>query len=225
MIRMHGIIRTYDTGKVQVHALRGIDLEIRENEFVSIMGPSGSGKSTLMNIAGCLDVPTSGNYYLEGELVSRFHPNRLAEIRNARIGFVFQNFNLLNYATVYENVELPLVFAGASSRKRRERVTELLERIGLGDRMEHLPAELSGGEMQRVAIARSLANNPSIILADEPTGNLDSATGAEIVDLFEELWKQGHTIVMITHDDQISARTQRIIRLRDGMIVNDGKAG
>jgi len=223
MIRMKSIWRVYDTGKVKVEALRNIDLFIEPNEFISIMGPSGSGKSTLMNIIGCLDVPTGGNYALEGKEVSKLHPNQLAEIRNRQMGFVFQNFNLLNYASVYENVELPLIFAGLSSRKRRKRVEEMLERVGLSERRSHLPSELSGGEMQRIAIARALTNNPSIILADEPTGNLDSATGREIIDIFEELWKQGNTVVMITHDPEISRRTKRIIRLKDGMIDNDQK--
>lgn len=223
MIRMKSIWRVYDTGKVKVEALRDIDLLIQPNEFISIMGPSGSGKSTLMNIIGCLDVPTGGNYALEGKEVSKLHPNQLAEIRNRKMGFVFQNFNLLNYASVYENVELPLIFAGFSSRKRRKRVEEMLDRVGLVERRNHLPSELSGGEMQRIAIARALANNPSIILADEPTGNLDSTTGKEIINIFEELWRQGNTVVMITHDPEISRRTKRIIKLKDGMIENDEK--
>jgi putative ABC transport system ATP-binding protein len=221
MIRMKSIWRVYDTGKVKVEALRNIDLFIQPNEFISIMGPSGSGKSTLMNIIGCLDVPTGGNYSLEGKEVSKLHPNQLAEIRNRKMGFVFQNFNLLNYASVYENVELPLIFAGLSFRKRRKRVESMLDKVGLTERRNHLPSELSGGEMQRIAIARALANNPSIILADEPTGNLDSTTGREIINIFEELWRQGNTVVMITHDQEISRRTKRIIRLKDGMIEND----
>ena len=223
MIRMKSIWRVYDTGKVKVEALRDIDLLIQPNEFISIMGPSGSGKSTLMNIIGCLDVPTGGNYALEGKEVSKLHPNQLAEIRNRKMGFVFQNFNLLNYASVYENVELPLIFAGLSFRKRRRRVEEMLDKVGLTERRNHLPSELSGGEMQRIAIARALANNPSIILADEPTGNLDSTTGKEIINIFEELWRQGNTVVMITHDPEISSRTKRIIKLKDGMIENDEK--
>jgi putative ABC transport system ATP-binding protein len=221
LIRMKDLWRVYDTGKVKVEALRNIDLVIAENEFISIMGPSGSGKSTLMNIIGCLDVPTGGNYALEGKEVSKLHPNQLAEIRNRKMGFVFQNFNLLNYASVYENVELPLIFAGLGSRKRKRRVEEMLEKVGLGERRNHLPSELSGGEMQRIAIARALANDPSIILADEPTGNLDSITGGDIINIFEELWRQGNTVVMITHDHEISRRTKRIIRLKDGMIEND----
>jgi putative ABC transport system ATP-binding protein len=220
MIHMKAIKKIYSTGKVDVEALRGIDLEVEKNEFISIMGPSGSGKSTLMNIMGCLDTPTSGEYYLEGEKVQTKSPNQLAEIRNAKIGFVFQNFNLLPYATAFENVEVPLVFKGVSSRQRKKRAEELLDRVGLKDRMDHKPTELSGGEMQRVAIARALANQPSIILADEPTGNLDSVSGKEIVDLFEDLCKQGHTIVVITHDQEISVRTKRIIKLRDGTVVD-----
>lgn len=220
MISMQKIRKVYSTGKVDVEALRGIDLEIDENEFVSIMGPSGSGKSTLMNLMGCLDTPTSGEYFLEGKKVGNLGPNQLAEIRNQKIGFVFQNFNLLPYATAFENVEVPLIFAGIPSRKARKKVEELLEKVGLKDRTSHKPTELSGGEMQRVAIARALANEPRLILADEPTGNLDSISGKEIVDLFEQLWKQGHTIIVITHDNEISNRTQRIIKLKDGMVFD-----
>ena len=220
MIHMKAIKKIYSTGKVDVEALRGIDLKVEKNEFISIMGPSGSGKSTLMNIMGCLDTPTSGEYYLEQEEVQTLNPNQLAEIRNQKVGFVFQNFNLLPYATAFENVEVPLIFKGVSLRKRRKRSEELLERVGLKDRMDHKPTELSDGEMQRVSIARALANEPSIILADEPTGNLDSVSGKEIVDLFEDLWKQGHTIIVITHDQEISTRTKRIIKLRDGMVVD-----
>jgi putative ABC transport system ATP-binding protein len=220
MINMQKIRKVYSTGKVDVEALRGIDLEIDENEFVSIMGPSGSGKSTLMNLMGCLDTPTSGEYFLERKKVGNLGPNQLAEIRNQKIGFVFQNFNLLPYATAFENVEVPLIFAGIPSRKARKRVEELLEKVGLKDRASHKPTELSGGEMQRVAIARALANEPRLILADEPTGNLDSISGKEIVDLFEQLWKQGHTIIVITHDNEISNRTQRIIKLKDGMVFD-----
>lgn len=220
MISMRKIRKIYSTGKIEVEALRGIDLEIEENEFVSIMGPSGSGKSTLMNLMGCLDTPTSGEYYLDGRKVENLNPNELAEIRNQKIGFVFQSFNLLPYATAFENVEVPLIFAGAPSRKRKSRVEELLEKVGLRERGEHKPTELSGGEMQRVAIARSLANQPRLILADEPTGNLDSSSGSEIIRLFNDLAQQGHTIVVITHDNEISRRTQRIIKLRDGMIVD-----
>lgn len=217
---MKAIRKIYSTGKVEVEALKRIDLQVDKNEFISIMGPSGSGKSTLMNIIGCLDTPTSGEYYLDGEKVQTLNPNQLAEIRNQKIGFVFQNFNLLPYATALENVEVPLIFKGVSSRKRRKRAEELLDKVGLKERMVHKPTELSGGEMQRVSIARALACEPSLILADEPTGNLDSISGGEIVDLFEDLWKQGNTIVVITHDTEISRRTQRIIKLRDGIVVD-----
>jgi putative ABC transport system ATP-binding protein len=220
MINMRKIRKVYSMGKVEVEALREIDLEIAENEFVSIMGPSGSGKSTLMNLMGCLDTPTSGEYFLDGQKVENLGSNQLAEIRNQKIGFVFQNFNLLPYATALENVEMPLIFGGVTTRKRKKRAEELLDKVGLKDRADHKPTELSGGETQRVAIARSLANQPRLILADEPTGNLDSASGSEIIRLFEELAKQGHTIIVITHDTEISRRTQRIIKLRDGLIVD-----
>jgi putative ABC transport system ATP-binding protein len=220
MISMRNIRKVYSTGKVEVEALKRIDLEIGENEFVSIMGPSGSGKSTLMNLMGCLDTPSSGEYFLDNQKVENLNPNQLAEIRNQKIGFVFQSFNLLPYATAIENVEMPLIFAGVTSKKRRKRAEDLLEKVGLKERGEHKPTELSGGEMQRVAIARSLANQPRLILADEPTGNLDSASGSEIIRLFDELAQQGHTIVVITHDNEISRRTQRIIKLRDGLIVD-----
>ncbi len=220
MIDMRGIRKVYSMGKVELEALRGIDLQIGENEFVAIMGPSGSGKSTLMNLMGCLDTPTSGEYFLEGQKVESLSPNELAEIRNKKVGFVFQNFNLLSYATAFENVEVPLIFGGVPTRKRKKRAMELLERVGLGERADHRPTELSGGEMQRVAIARALANKPRIILADEPTGNLDTGSGKEIINLFEELGKQGHTVVVITHDHGIAERTHRIIKLRDGMIVD-----
>jgi putative ABC transport system ATP-binding protein len=220
MISMRNIRKVYSTGKLEVEALRQINLEIRENEFVSIMGPSGSGKSTLMNLIGCLDTPSSGEYFLDGQKVESLSSNELAEIRNRKIGFVFQSFNLLAYATAIENVEVPLIFAGVPSRKRRKRAEELLEKVGLKDRADHKPTELSGGEMQRVSVARALACQPRLILADEPTGNLDSVSGGEIVDLFRELSRQGHTVVVITHDNEISKRTERIIRLRDGIIVD-----
>lgn len=220
MIEMRRVKKIYTTGKVNVEALRGIDLIIGKNEFISIMGPSGSGKSTLMNLIGCLDTPTEGEYHLEGMKVADLDPNRLAEIRNKKIGFVFQNFNLLAYATAFENVEIPLIFKGESYKSRKKRGEELLEKVGLKDRMDHRPTELSGGEMQRVSIARALACDPSIILADEPTGNLDSVSGREIIDIFVDLWKQGHTIAVITHDTEISSRTQRIIKLRDGRVVD-----
>ena len=221
MVKLTGVSKIYDTGKVKVEALRGIDLEVRRGEFLTLVGPSGSGKSTLMNILGCLDVPSEGTYEFDGQRVDRLPVNQLAELRNRSVGFVFQNFNLLPYSTALENVELPLVFRGLGARERRARAIELLERIGLGDRMEHKATELSGGQMQRVAIARALANNPPLILADEPTGNLDTASGREIVDLFEELWKAGHTIMIITHDPNLPMRTERTIHLRDGRL-DDG---
>jgi putative ABC transport system ATP-binding protein len=220
MIDMKSIRKVYSMGKVEVAALKGVDLVVGENEFISIMGPSGSGKSTLMNLMGCLDTPTSGEYFLDGQKVESLSPNELAEIRNKKVGFVFQNFNLLPYATAFENVEVPLIFGGVPTKKRKQRAMELLGRVGLADRADHKPTELSGGEMQRVAIARALVNNPRLILADEPTGNLDSGSGAEIIKLFEELGKQGHTIIVITHDKEIARRTQRIIKLKDGMIAD-----
>jgi len=220
MIDMRKIWKVYSTGRVEVEALRGIDLVIGENEFVSVMGPSGSGKSTLMNLMGCLDTPSSGEYFLEGQKVESLSPNELAEIRNKKVGFVFQNFNLLPYATAFENVEVPLIFGGVASRKRRKRAMEFLDKVGLADRADHKPGELSGGELQRVAIARALVNQPRLILADEPTGNLDTGSGQEIINLFEELGRQGHTVVVITHDHSIAERTHRIIKLRDGMIVD-----
>lgn len=219
MIKMNGIRKSYATGKVAVEALKGLDLELKSGEFVSIVGPSGSGKSTLMNIVGCLDTPSEGEFYLDGERVDRFNGNQLAEVRNRKIGFVFQNFNLLPYATAYENVELPMIFAATPQKERKETVTRLLSRVGLGDRMDHKPTELSGGEMQRVAIARALANSPKLILADEPTGNLDSHSGSEIMSIFEELWQSGTTILMITHDPNVAKRTKRTILIKDGLIV------
>jgi len=204
---------------MEVEALRGIDLTIGEREYVAIVGPSGSGKSTLMNLIGCLDTPTAGEYHLSGERVAGLDRNRLAEIRNRRIGFVFQNFNLLPYATALENVELPLLFAGVGTNERRERASAILERVGLGDRMLHRPTELSGGQMQRVAIARALVNKPAIVLADEPTGNLDSTSGHGIVGLFEELHASGQTIVIITHDPEVARLARRRVEVRDGLVV------
>ncbi len=222
MIKMDQIKKIYGTGHAQVAALKNIDLEIKENEFVGLVGPSGSGKSTLMNIMGCLDVPSSGEYYFEQEPVAGFNHNKLAEIRNRKIGFVFQNFNLLPYATAFENVEIPMIFMGMRAKSRKSRAMELLDKVGLKGRAHHKPSELSGGEMQRVAIARSLANNPRLILADEPTGNLDTKSGDEILAIFEDLWKQGHTLVVITHNPYISERAQRVIHLIDGTIENNG---
>jgi putative ABC transport system ATP-binding protein len=224
MIRMRGIRKVYSTGRVEVEALRGIDLEIAAGEYVAVVGPSGSGKSTLMNLLGCLDTPSAGEYVLSGEAVAGLDRNRLAEIRNRHIGFVFQNFNLLPYATALENVELPLLFAGAGGQQRRERAAAMLARVGLQDRLDHKPTELSGGQMQRVAIARALVNRPALVLADEPTGNLDSASGHAIVDLFGELHGAGQTIVMITHDQGIAKLASRIVQIRDGLIVEDRPA-
>jgi len=225
LIELEGVRKVYRTGVVEVEALRGIDLRIRPNEFLSIVGPSGSGKSTLMNIVGCLDMPTSGSYRLLGEEVGGFSGDRLAEIRNRRVGFVFQNFNLLPLISAYENVEMPLLFKGLRSAERAERVEQLFGLVGLSDRMKHKPTELSGGEMQRVAIARALACDPDIILADEPTGNLDSGAGKDIVHLFEELWAKGHTLVIITHDMFIAKRTRRVVHLHDGRIQADDAVG
>jgi putative ABC transport system ATP-binding protein len=223
MIQMTAIRKVYSTGRMEVAALKGVDLTIGNNEYVSIVGPSGSGKSTLMNLIGCLDTPTSGTYMLSGDNVAVLDRNQLAEVRNKRIGFVFQSFNLLPYATALENVALPLLFAGVSDKKRNERAKEMLERVGLGDRMDHKPTELSGGQMQRVTIARALANPPAIILADEPTGNLDSASGHAIADLFGELHAAGQTIVMITHDSGLAKIASRSVHIRDGEIVDDSR--
>ncbi len=218
VIQMKGITKAYNTGKVKVEALKGIDLSVEQGEFVAIVGPSGSGKSTLMNLIGCLDTPTGGEYSLQGEQVSGLGRDQLADIRNRRIGFVFQNFNLLPQITAYENVEMPLMFGGRSRKERKARVTELMDRVGLADRMHHKPTELSGGQMQRVAIARALAMNPDIILADEPTGNLDTSSGTDILSLFEELWKQGTTMLIITHDPAMAKRAPRTVEIRDGLV-------
>jgi len=224
VILMEGITKIYDTGKVKVEALRGIDLKVREGEFLSIVGPSGSGKSTLMNLVGCLDTPSGGAYHLRGEAVAGLSRERLVDIRNRRIGFVFQNFNLLSHISVAENVEMPLLFGGLPRRQRRERVSELLERVGLADRGEHKPTELSGGQMQRVAVARALAMDPDILLADEPTGNLDTSAGGDIMSLFQDLWEQGRTVLVITHDPALARRTARTVELRDGRITGGAEA-
>ena len=218
IIEMEAVRKVYATGSVAVEALKGIDLKIAKGEFVAIVGPSGSGKSTLMNVVGCLDTPTSGTYRLAGEDVSTLSRDALADVRNRRVGFVFQSFNLLPGISAFENVEMPLVFGGVAQRKRRERVRELLSRVGLEDRMEHKPTELSGGQMQRVAIARALAMEPDVVLADEPTGNLDSSAGGDIMALFTELWSQGRTLVVITHDLSLARRAGRVVEVRDGRI-------
>jgi len=221
VILTHHLAREYQMGAEVVHALRGVDIQIKKNEFVACMGPSGSGKSTLMNLIGCLDTPTSGEYWLNGQKVSDLSDDELARIRNKEIGFVFQTFNLLPRADALHNVELPLIYAGMSAKERRERAQRSLQQVGLGDRMDHRPNELSGGQRQRVAIARALVNAPSILLADEPTGNLDSATGNEIMALFQELHDSGQTIVLVTHEHDIAAHARRQIHLLDGKIERD----
>ena len=221
VIQIRDLTRVYDMGAEKVHALRGVSVEIRRNEYVAIMGPSGSGKSTLMNVIGCLDTPTAGEYWLNGQEVSRMPDDALARVRNREIGFVFQTFNLLPRASALQNVELPLVYGGVAARTRRERARAALGRVGLADRMDHRPNELSGGQRQRVAIARALVNEPAILLADEPTGNLDSATSEEIMRVFETLHAQGQTVIMVTHEAEIAAHAERIVVLRDGRIGSD----
>jgi putative ABC transport system ATP-binding protein len=221
VILAHKLTREYDMGSEVVRALRGVDLQIRRNEYVAVMGPSGSGKSTLMNLIGCLDTPTAGEYWLNGQKVSDLADDDLARIRNKEIGFVFQTFNLLPRASALHNVELPLIYAGLGSRERRERAVQALGRVGLADRMDHKPNELSGGQRQRVAIARALVNNPSILLADEPTGNLDSTTSQEIMAVFRELHAQGQTVVVVTHESDIAAHAARVVTLRDGLVATD----
>ena len=221
LIRLQGVRKLYDMGAEQVRALNGVDLEVERGEYVAIMGPSGSGKSTLMNLLGCLDTPSEGSYVLNGTAVEKLDDEELAAIRNREIGFVFQTFNLLARTDALQNVELPLIYSGVPRRERRERALEALRRVGLGDRVHHQPNELSGGQRQRVAVARALVNSPSILLADEPTGNLDSATSTEIMGLFDELHRAGNTVILVTHELDIAAHAERRILLRDGRVVAD----
>ena len=224
IVLMDGIRKVYDTGKVKVEALKGVTFTIKKGEFVAIVGPSGSGKSTLMNLIGCLDTPTSGVYRLGGEVVAGLSRDQLADVRNRRVGFVFQSFNLLPQISSQENVEMPMLFGGVPPKERRARAAELLAKVGLGDRLDHKPTELSGGQMQRVAVARALAMTPDLLLADEPTGNLDSTSGGDIMGLFTELWSAGGTLVVITHDMTLARRASRIIEVHDGRILKDSAA-
>ncbi|MEX0769264.1 MAG: ABC transporter ATP-binding protein [Balneolaceae bacterium] len=223
VIQIRDLKRIYQMGNTEVRALNGVSFDVKRNEYIAIMGPSGSGKSTLMNMIGCLDTPSEGEYILNGNNVSELEDSELAEVRNREIGFIFQTFNLLPRTDCLSNVELPLIYAGIKSKERIARATETLNKVGLGDRLDHKPNELSGGQRQRVAIARALVNNPSILLADEPTGNLDSKTGQEILHLFEELYKAGNTILLVTHEEEIAEHARRVIRLRDGVIESDDR--
>ncbi len=225
MIRFDNIERTYRMGAETIYALRAVDLTIQRNEYTAVMGPSGSGKSTMMNVIGCLDSPTAGSYWLNGQLVSKMNDKQLAQTRNRDIGFVFQTFNLLPRTTALHNVEVPLIYSGMKRRERQEKARWALETVGLADRARHRPSELSGGQRQRVAVARALVTEPSILLADEPTGNLDSVSSREIMSLFERLHRDGNTIITVTHEQEIAEHAQRIIRLRDGAIVGDGPPG
>ena len=221
LIRVQDVWKTYQVGDQQVHALRGLSLDVEKGEYTALMGPSGSGKSTLMNMLGCLDTPTSGKYHLAGEDVGTLDDDALADIRNRRIGFVFQTFNLMPRYTALENVALPMVYAGLGAAERTARAQEVLHQVGLGDRMDHRPNELSGGQRQRVAVARALVNRPDLLRADEPTGNLDTKTSIEIMALFEEIHAAGNTVIIVTHEEDIAAHTHRIVRLRDGVVSND----
>jgi putative ABC transport system ATP-binding protein len=223
IIDIRNITKIYRIGTEEVHALRGISVRIDTNEYIALMGPSGSGKSTMMNIIGCLDTPTSGEYFFEDQDVARLTDDDLADIRNRKIGFVFQNFNLIPRSDIFHNVELPMIYGGFSAQERKKKTLEAIEKVGLADRARHKPNELSGGQRQRVAIARALVNNPSIILADEPTGNLDSKTGEEIMKVFEDLYKSGQTIILVTHEEDIASHARRVVRLKDGMIEVDEK--
>jgi putative ABC transport system ATP-binding protein len=225
LIEITDLVKVYDMGATQVRALDGVSLNVERGEYIAIMGPSGSGKSTLMNLIGCLDTPTSGGYRLNGQSVNELDDNALAHIRNKEIGFVFQTFNLLPRTSALENVEVPLIYAGVSRHDRHLRARTTLETVGLADRAHHQPSELSGGQRQRVAIARALVNSPSLLLADEPTGNLDSRTGAEIMQLFDELNARGNTIVLVTHEEDIAAHAHRFVRLRDGQVLEDRRRG
>ncbi|HEX2924735.1 MAG TPA: ABC transporter ATP-binding protein [Ruminiclostridium sp.] len=224
MIQISNMCKIYEMGDNSIYALNNVSLHISKHEFVAIVGPSGSGKSTLMNMLGCLDVPTSGNYVLDGHEVSKLNDSQLAEIRNQKIGFIFQGFNLLKKLTAIENVELPLIYQGVGHKERHRRSVEALEMVGLGERIYHTPNELSGGQQQRVAIARALVSNPPLILADEPTGNLDTKSGTEIMKTLHELHQNGNTIVLITHDNNVAAQAQRIVKIQDGTIIEDKEA-